>query len=89
MSMQEYIQKFTKLSRYAPSEVDSDDKKCGNFVRGLTPEIKTLTYTCDYNNFSMLLNRVIKLEEGKKEEKSHLKRKFMEIKNKRQDRQFR
>ncbi|WVZ95868.1 hypothetical protein U9M48_041577 [Paspalum notatum var. saurae] len=89
MSMQEYIQKFTELSRYTPSEVNSDDKKCENFIRGLTPEIKTLTYTCDYNNFSMLLNRVIKLEEGKKEEKSHLKRKFMEIKNQRQDRQFR
>jgi hypothetical protein len=27
MSMNEYVTKFTKLSRYAPNEVDTDEKK--------------------------------------------------------------
>jgi hypothetical protein len=35
MSMNEYVTKFTQLSRYAPNEVDTDKKKQDYFLNGL------------------------------------------------------
>jgi hypothetical protein len=33
--MNEYVNKFTQLSRYAPHEVDTDEKKQDYFLNGL------------------------------------------------------
>ncbi|WVZ70128.1 LOW QUALITY PROTEIN: hypothetical protein U9M48_018821 [Paspalum notatum var. saurae] len=89
MTMQEYIEKFTTLSRYAPEEVNTDPKKCKCFIRGLNPEIKSIVHSNEAPSFATLINRVIQIEEDKREEKSQLKRKFMEIKSQRQERRFR
>jgi hypothetical protein len=35
MSMNEYVTKFTQLSRYAPHEVDTEEKKHECFLNGL------------------------------------------------------
>jgi hypothetical protein len=35
MSVNEYVTKFTQLSRYAPLEVDTDEKKQECFLNGL------------------------------------------------------
>jgi hypothetical protein len=35
MSMNEYVIKFTQLSRYAPNEVDTDENKQDYFLNGL------------------------------------------------------
>jgi hypothetical protein len=35
MSVKEYITKFTQLSRYAPHEVDTNEKKQEYFLNGL------------------------------------------------------
>jgi hypothetical protein len=32
MTMNEYVTKFTQLSRYAPNEVDTDEKKQDYFL---------------------------------------------------------
>jgi hypothetical protein len=37
LSVTEYLHKFTELSRYAPYEVDTDEKKQDSFLRGLDP----------------------------------------------------
>ncbi|WVZ52557.1 LOW QUALITY PROTEIN: hypothetical protein U9M48_003605 [Paspalum notatum var. saurae] len=89
MTMQEYIEKFTTLSRYAPEEVNTDPKKCKCFIRGLNPEIKSIVHSNEAPSFATLINRIIQIEEDKREEKSQLKRKFMEIKSQRQERRFR
>ncbi|WVZ87725.1 hypothetical protein U9M48_034320 [Paspalum notatum var. saurae] len=89
MTMQEYIEKFTTLSRYAPEEVNTNPKKCKCFIRGLNPEIKSIVHSNEAPSFATLINRVIQIEEDKREEKSQLKRKFMEIKSQRQERRFR
>ncbi|WVZ97507.1 hypothetical protein U9M48_043034 [Paspalum notatum var. saurae] len=89
MTMQEYIEKFTTLSRYAPEEVNTDPKKCKCFIRGLNPEIKSIVHSNEAPSFATLINRVIQIEEDKREEKSQLKRKFMEIKSRRRERRFR
>jgi hypothetical protein len=35
MSVKEYVTKFTQLSRYAPHEVETDEKKHDYFLNGL------------------------------------------------------
>jgi hypothetical protein len=35
ISVNEYVSKFTQLSRYAPHEVDTDEKKLECFLNGL------------------------------------------------------
>jgi hypothetical protein len=42
LSVTEYLHKFTELSRYAPYEVDTDEKKQDSFLRGLDPELRTV-----------------------------------------------
>ena len=61
----EYIQKFTELSRYAPGEVDSDEKKRMAFIKGLTPELATVAYTCGAHDFASLISHTIRLEKLK------------------------
>jgi hypothetical protein len=39
MSVNEYVTKFTQLSRYAPHEVDTDEKKKECFLNGLNDEL--------------------------------------------------
>jgi len=38
-SMNEYLQEFNKLSRYAPSYVDTEEKKIESFKRGLNTKM--------------------------------------------------
>jgi hypothetical protein len=42
MSVNEYVTKFTQLSRYAPHEVDTDEKKQECFLNGLDDGLPTL-----------------------------------------------
>jgi hypothetical protein len=39
MSMNEYVTKFTQLSRYPPHEVDTDEKKHKCFLNGLNDRL--------------------------------------------------
>jgi hypothetical protein len=39
MFVNEYITKFTQLSRYSPHEVDTDEKKQECFLNGLNDEL--------------------------------------------------
>ncbi|KAJ1270493.1 hypothetical protein BS78_06G055900 [Paspalum vaginatum] len=66
-------------------EVSSDGEKCKAFRKGLTLEIATLAYTYRAPNFASLISYAIKAEKLKREERSQLKRKFMEFKTQRQE----
>jgi hypothetical protein len=48
MSVNEYVTKLTQLSRYAPHEVDTDEKKQDCFLNGLNDG---LTYALEARNF--------------------------------------
>jgi hypothetical protein len=41
-SMNEYLQAFNNLARYAPEMVDTNAKKIASFKRGLSPKMKTM-----------------------------------------------
>jgi hypothetical protein len=42
MSVNEYVTKFTQLSRYATHEVDTDEKKHESFLNGLNDGLAML-----------------------------------------------
>ena len=42
MSVEEYTHQFMELARYAPEEVNDDEKKQDMFKKGLNPELRTL-----------------------------------------------
>ena len=42
MSVEEYTYQFMELARYAPEEVDKDEKKQDMFKKGLSPELQNL-----------------------------------------------
>ena len=49
--MEEYTYQLMKLARYAPEEVDKDEKKQDMFKKGLSPELRTLLTPQIYPDF--------------------------------------
>ena len=84
--MEEYTYKFMELARYAPEEVDKDEKKQDMFKKGLSPELRTLLTPQIYPDFNTLMNMAILTERAKAEERKENKRKFLESKARQQDR---
>jgi hypothetical protein len=65
MSVNEYVTKFTRLSSYAPHEVDTDKRKHECFLNGLKDG---LTYTLearDIDNFHGMVNKTLVPENHK------------------------
>jgi hypothetical protein len=62
MSLNEYISKFTQLSRYAPHEVDTDEKKQECFLNGLNDEQAYALEAQDFENFQGMVNKTLVLE---------------------------
>jgi hypothetical protein len=62
MSVNEYITKFTQLSRYAPHEVDTDEKKQECFLNGLNDRLAYALEAWDFENFQGMVNKALVLE---------------------------
>jgi hypothetical protein len=60
--MNEYVTKFTQLSRYAPHEVDTDEKKEDYFLNGLNDELAYALETQNFENFQGMVNKALMLE---------------------------
>jgi hypothetical protein len=60
MSVNEYITKFTQLSRYARHEVDTDEKEC--FLNGLNDGLSYALEAWDFKNFQGMVTMVLVLE---------------------------
>ena len=86
MTVEEYTHQFMELSRYAPEEVNDDEKKQDMFKKGLNPELRTLLTPQIYPDFNTLMNKAILTERAKIEERKDNKRKFMESRARQQDR---
>jgi hypothetical protein len=75
MFVSEYRDRFTQLSRYAPEEVDTDEKRQERFLEGLIRPLNYQLQSHTFPNFQTLLNKVNGLESKRKELSDH-KRKF-------------
>jgi hypothetical protein len=62
MSVNEYITKFTQLSRYAPHEVNNDEKKHECFLNGLNDGLAYTLEARDFENFQGMAKKTLVLE---------------------------
>jgi hypothetical protein len=62
MSVNEYVTKVTQLSRYAPHEVDTDEKKEECFLNGLNDGLAYALEPRDFENFQGIVNKALVLE---------------------------
>jgi hypothetical protein len=61
----EYVTKFTQLSRYASHEVDTDEKKQECFLNGLNDGLTYVLEARDFENFQEMVNKTLVLENRK------------------------
>jgi hypothetical protein len=62
MFVNEYVTKFTQLSRYAPHEVDTEEKKQEYFLNGLNDGLAYALEARDFENFQGMVNKALVLE---------------------------
>jgi hypothetical protein len=62
MSMNEYVTKFTQLSRYAPHEVDTDEKKYKCFLNVLNDGLAYALEAQNFENFQGMVNKALVLK---------------------------
>jgi hypothetical protein len=62
MSVNEYVTKFTQLSRYAPHEVDTDEKKLEFFLNGLNDGLAYALEARDFENFQGMVDEALILK---------------------------
>jgi hypothetical protein len=62
MSVNEYVTKFTQLSRYAPHEVDTDENKYECFLNGLNDGLAYALEARDFEYFQGMVNKALVLE---------------------------
>jgi hypothetical protein len=62
MSVNEYVTKFTQLSRYAPHEVDTYEKKQECFLNGLNDGLTYALEAQDFENFQGMVDKALVLE---------------------------
>jgi hypothetical protein len=62
MSVNEYVTKFSQLSRYASHEVNTDEKKHECFLNGLNDGLANALETRDFENFQGMVNKTLVLK---------------------------
>jgi hypothetical protein len=62
MSVNECVTKFSQLSRYAPHEVDTDEKKQECLLNGLNDGLAYALEVWDFENFQGMVNKALVLE---------------------------
>ena len=67
MSVWEYHNRFTQLTRYAPKEVDSDAKKQKRFLKGLNDGLQLQPMTVVYADYQTLVDRAIVIGNKRRE----------------------
>jgi hypothetical protein len=67
MTVNEYINRFTQLSRHAADDVNTDEKKQDAFLYGLNDEIQFQLLNTDYEDFQRMVDKAIIVENKLKE----------------------
>jgi hypothetical protein len=62
MSVSEYVTHFTQLSRYAPDNVDTNEKKQDWFLNGLNDGLAYALEARDFINFQDMVDKALVLE---------------------------
>jgi hypothetical protein len=62
MFVSKYVTRFTQLSRYAPGDVDTDEKKQDCSLNGLNDGLAYALEAQDFENFQGMVNKALVLE---------------------------
>jgi hypothetical protein len=62
MTVNEYHNSFIQLSRYAPDDINKDEKKQNVFLNGLNDDIQFQLLNTDYANFQHMVDKAIVIE---------------------------
>jgi PHD/YefM family antitoxin component YafN of YafNO toxin-antitoxin module len=65
MSVSEYVTRFTQLSRYAPDNMDTNEKKQDWFLNGLNDSLAYALEARDFINFQDMVDKALVLENRK------------------------
>jgi hypothetical protein len=76
MTVNEYLKKFTQMSRYAPDDLNTDEKKQDAFLNGLNDEIQFQLLNTNYMDFQRMVDKAIIVENKIKEMEKNNKRKM-------------
>jgi hypothetical protein len=77
MTMNEYLNSFIQLSRYAPDDINTDEKKQDMFLNGLNDDIQFQLLNVDYIDFQHVVDKAIVIEHKIKEMEKDDKRKVL------------
>jgi hypothetical protein len=75
MTVNEYLNSFIQLSRYAPDNINTDEKKHDMFLNGLNDDIQFQLLNTDYVDFQHMVDKAIVIENKIKEMEKDGKRK--------------
>jgi hypothetical protein len=76
MTVNEYLNSFIQLSRYATEDINPDEKKQDMFLNGLNDDIQFQLLNIDYADFQHLVDKAIVIENKIKEMEKDGKRKM-------------
>jgi hypothetical protein len=62
MTVNEYLNSFIQLSRYAPDKISTDEKKQDVFLNGLNDDIQFQLLNADYADFQHMVDKAIVIE---------------------------
>nr|XP_051211363.1 uncharacterized protein LOC127328831 [Lolium perenne] len=77
MTVVEYMDKFTTLSRYAPEDTDTEEKKKDRFSNGPHDEMQSILVAVPYPDLESLVDASIMVESKRKSAFENRKRKAM------------
>jgi hypothetical protein len=77
MTVNEYLNSFIQLSRYALDDVNTDEKKQDMFFNGLNDDIQFQLLNTDYADFQHVVDKAIVIENKIKEMEKDGKRKVL------------
>jgi hypothetical protein len=67
MTVNEYLNSFVPLSRYAPDNINTDEKKQDVFLNGLNDDIQFQLLNTDYADFQHMVDKASVIENKIKE----------------------
>jgi hypothetical protein len=77
MIVTEYLDKFTTWGRYAPNDIDTDEKKRERFLNGLHEELQTYLVVVPYSDLEAMVDAAIMVEDKHKAARESCKRRMM------------
>ncbi len=65
-SIQEYLNRFTQLARYATGDLPDEEEKIDKFIKGLNDELRGPMIGQNHDSFQSLISKVVRLENDRK-----------------------